>query len=353
MVKKVASMSSGPSERLRLAAPPSGWFCGRLKDSWIGACRWWLVGVVAWFRFETPSHAPLGSRRRRRSCSCRRERRQSSRRSGPGSRASTAGGRSFARGQPWRRSARQSHPAGLGARCRKQRRHGRAGKSRAGRSAKKGEGASWGGSAGICCGCAGRRGLLWVLWTPWPGGWWCWCWVWLFLWWLLAGRGAGPWTATEWPTNARGCFGPALEAQRRAHGMQLGWIHRYPICIHMYPVHAPPAHHVPCRYLDNHQGRSPARPPAPHALGHMHRSWHCPSPTTIPSCVCNYAHACFATYAPRTRRGQPFSQRRSLQAARRLARLPPALLVRVCSAIRRQVKALLRRPTRQNRPTSP
>lgn len=39
MVRNVASMSSGPCERLKLGAPPSGWFCGRLKDSGIGAWR--------------------------------------------------------------------------------------------------------------------------------------------------------------------------------------------------------------------------------------------------------------------------------------------------------------------------
>lgn len=60
--------------------------------------------------------------------------------------------------------------------------------------------------------------------------------------------------------------------------------------------------------------------------------------------LCMYAHAYFPTYAPRTRRGQPSSQRRSFQAARRLACLPPALLVRVCSAIRREGTAALPDP---------
>jgi hypothetical protein len=38
VVRKVASISSTPWLRLRLAAPRSRWFCGLLKDSAIGAC---------------------------------------------------------------------------------------------------------------------------------------------------------------------------------------------------------------------------------------------------------------------------------------------------------------------------
>ena len=37
VVRNVASISSGPWERFRFAAPGSDWFCGRLKDSCIGA----------------------------------------------------------------------------------------------------------------------------------------------------------------------------------------------------------------------------------------------------------------------------------------------------------------------------
>ena len=243
-------MSSGPCERLKLAAPPSGWFCGRLKDSWIGAWRWLLVAVVPCFCFKTRSDAPLGNRRRRRSCSCRREKRQSSRRSGPSSRASIAAARSFARGLPWRRSALQSHPGGLLAHCRKQRRRGRAGKSRVGRSAKKGEGASWGGSEGTCYGCAGRRGLLWVLWTPWKVGWCRSCWYWFCCsccgcW--LRGR------ALEYYLMAHECEGLLLLSsggQGCAHGVQTGCIHLYthmPMCLHIsvctrYPGPPAPTH---------------------------------------------------------------------------------------------------------------
>jgi len=105
VVRNVASRSSGPWEFLKLGLPRLSWFCGRSKESAIGACYTTsVIEVIDWIGDPLNwMHTPQGSRRRKRSYSCRTRSRRSSRRSAPDSRASVAAAQSSAPDRPWRR----------------------------------------------------------------------------------------------------------------------------------------------------------------------------------------------------------------------------------------------------------
>lgn len=66
MVRKVASISSGPWERLKWEVALSGWFCGRLKDSGMGASGKSTQKAFMFMPYRKP--AKLSEKRARLSC---------------------------------------------------------------------------------------------------------------------------------------------------------------------------------------------------------------------------------------------------------------------------------------------